>query len=196
MLFQSLLSLIALATLAVGQIDPNTVPISTRGQFYPVISPINVYADILFCPLDNWCESQTASCPLICLSIKGASGSTRTNTCDPVRYSALGDGMVPANTMSFMGTEISLLHLHLQQRHRPQCLPVHADPPLLHLHRTQQPMRQQLQWGLNVPGKMPLRSPLWCPGSSALQHHLNHPGGHVKRRRVHGGLSGLRNRYQ
>ncbi|KAF7595803.1 hypothetical protein BBP40_004615 [Aspergillus hancockii] len=65
-LLSSLAVIAALASLGNGQtastIDPNSVPLSTREQ---------------------WCQSQKAACPLICLQLPGASGSPNENTCDP-----------------------------------------------------------------------------------------------------------------
>jgi hypothetical protein len=58
-------------------IDPNSVPIATR---------------------DEWCQSQQTSCPLLCLQLPGASGSTTENSCDPttlVFSCVCGNGLTP-----------------------------------------------------------------------------------------------------
>jgi len=58
-------------------IDPNSVPLSTRTQ---------------------WCQSQITSCPLLCLQLPGASGTTSANDCDAatLNYECVcGNGMSP-----------------------------------------------------------------------------------------------------
>jgi len=60
-------------------IDPNSVPISTR---------------------TSWCQSQLASCPLLCLQNPGSTDSTTTaNDCDPqsLTYDCVcGNGLTPS----------------------------------------------------------------------------------------------------
>lgn len=68
----------AFARLAITQtIDPNSVPLSTR---------------------QNWCNSQIAECPLICLQEDGNSAATYANTCDAtsLTYSCVcSNGLAP-----------------------------------------------------------------------------------------------------
>ncbi|OOF96349.1 hypothetical protein ASPCADRAFT_206542 [Aspergillus carbonarius ITEM 5010] len=65
-LLRSLIALTAVAGLVHSQnnstLDPNSVPIQTR---------------------DQWCESQTSSCPLLCLQLPNTTGSPTANTCNP-----------------------------------------------------------------------------------------------------------------
>jgi len=58
-------------------IDPNSVPLSTRSQ---------------------WCQSQITSCPLLCLQLPGASGTTSANDCDATTLTfdcVCGNGQSP-----------------------------------------------------------------------------------------------------
>jgi len=60
------------------QIDPNSVPLSTR---------------------QTWCNSQLASCPLLCLQLQGSSSTTLDNTCDPTTLNydcTCGNGQAPS----------------------------------------------------------------------------------------------------
>src|SRR5947199_1201471 len=75
--FSSLISLAASQT-----IDPNTVPLATRGK-PPVVENVH-WADLYSCK-DAWCTSQITQCPLLCLQLPGEnSAATESNTCDPV----------------------------------------------------------------------------------------------------------------
>jgi len=58
-------------------IDPNSVPLSTR---------------------TSWCQSQIASCPLLCLQLSGQSSTTSANDCDPNTLTfdcVCGNGLAP-----------------------------------------------------------------------------------------------------
>ncbi|KIM97951.1 hypothetical protein OIDMADRAFT_128864 [Oidiodendron maius Zn] len=82
---KSSVTFVATAILAIGaqaqltyEIDPNSVPLGTR---------------------ENWCTSQKASCPLLCLQLQGASSSTIANTCDPTTLDyqcTCGNGQAPS----------------------------------------------------------------------------------------------------
>ncbi|KAG0651778.1 hypothetical protein D0Z07_2021 [Hyphodiscus hymeniophilus] len=66
-------------------IDPNSVPISTR---------------------NSWCQSQIASCPLICLQYPGSSSTTEANDCDATDLTfdcICGNGLSP-NASEFSQT--------------------------------------------------------------------------------------------
>jgi len=61
-------------------IDPNSVPLATR---------------------QKWCDSQQASCPLLCLQLPGSSSTTAANTCDAtsLQYTCVcGNGQSPNAT--------------------------------------------------------------------------------------------------
>ncbi|PWY89317.1 hypothetical protein BO70DRAFT_359598 [Aspergillus heteromorphus CBS 117.55] len=80
-LLRSLFAIASVTGLVYGQsnstIDPNSIPIATR---------------------DQWCQSQTSSCPLLCLQLPGTSGSPKDNTCDPktLAYTCVcNNGMSP-----------------------------------------------------------------------------------------------------
>lgn len=63
-------------------IDPNNVPIATRGRICPQISPTNIF---LISSADSWCSSQKSQCPLICLDLPGVTTTTTdTNSCNAV----------------------------------------------------------------------------------------------------------------
>jgi len=69
--------LISVKSQAVYYIDPNSVPLSTR---------------------NSWCQSQTTTCPLLCLQLPGASSTTAENDCDAttLQYNCIcGNGMSP-----------------------------------------------------------------------------------------------------
>ncbi|BDD57700.1 hypothetical protein MAP00_003046 [Monascus purpureus] len=85
MLYQALLALTSLAGIVAGQIDPNSVPLSTR---------------------QSWCQYQTSTCPLICLDIKGASGSPESNSCDPksLSYSCVCSNGITPNASEYTET--------------------------------------------------------------------------------------------
>ncbi|KAL1975189.1 hypothetical protein VTN31DRAFT_3581 [Thermomyces dupontii] len=75
-----------LAGLATSQtIDPEDIEISTR---------------------DQWCLSQTESCPLICLQLPGASIETQQNECDPdtLHFSCVCSNGVRPNASEFTET--------------------------------------------------------------------------------------------
>jgi len=62
-------------------IDPNSVPLATRS---------------------SWCQSQIATCPLICLQSPGASGTTSANDCDATTLAfecVCGNGLTPNATV-------------------------------------------------------------------------------------------------
>ncbi|PSS08784.1 hypothetical protein M430DRAFT_109594 [Amorphotheca resinae ATCC 22711] len=82
--FKTSAALVAAAVLSLGAqaqytyyIDPNSVPLSTR---------------------TSWCQSQIASCPLLCLQLSGQSSTTESNSCDPasLNYECIcGNGLAP-----------------------------------------------------------------------------------------------------
>jgi len=62
-------------------IDPSTVPISTRSTLHIVHLKRRIYWRFTA----SWCQSQLASCPLLCLQNPGSADSTtEANDCDPV----------------------------------------------------------------------------------------------------------------
>ncbi|OJJ71632.1 hypothetical protein ASPBRDRAFT_30044 [Aspergillus brasiliensis CBS 101740] len=73
LLLRSLIAIASLAGLVLSQntssIDPNSVPIDTRTSSDRVT-------------IEQWCQSQTSSCPLLCYQLPNASGSPKENTCD------------------------------------------------------------------------------------------------------------------
>jgi len=76
----------AFARVAITQtIDPNSVPLSTR---------------------QNWCTSQIAECPLICLQEANNSAATYANTCDPtsLTYSCICSNGLSPNASEYSQT--------------------------------------------------------------------------------------------
>ncbi|OJJ46077.1 hypothetical protein ASPZODRAFT_133057 [Penicilliopsis zonata CBS 506.65] len=81
-----LLLLAAVFGLVSGQtIDPDSVPIGTR---------------------DQWCNSQTSACPLLCLQIPGTKSTTQQNSCDPktLVYSCVCSNGVSPNASQYSET--------------------------------------------------------------------------------------------
>ncbi|KAJ5156587.1 hypothetical protein N7492_009390 [Penicillium capsulatum] len=89
MLSSLLLGLASVATLVSSQstasINPNSVDLGTR---------------------QAWCQSQTSSCPLLCLQIPGASGSPTTNTCSPqtLAYQCICSNQASPNASEYSQT--------------------------------------------------------------------------------------------
>lgn len=80
-------------------IDPDSVPLSTR---------------------TSWCQSQVASCPLLCLQLSGDSSTTEADDCDPntLTYDCIcGNGLSP-NSSEYSQT----LPFYICQEYGNQCV--------------------------------------------------------------------------
>ncbi|KAF9238439.1 hypothetical protein DTO012A7_8967 [Penicillium roqueforti] len=84
MLPKSLFILASAVTLVNSQFDPTSVTLATR---------------------QAWCNSQTSTCPLLCLQLRGASGSPTTNNCSA---ETLAYDCTCSNGISPNATEYSL----------------------------------------------------------------------------------------
>ncbi len=87
-----------LASTALSQrdynIDADSIPIATRGTIvFP--SPISLH---LTSPIEKWCDTQEATCPLLCLQNNDNSLTTIANDCDATTLSfncVCGNGISP-----------------------------------------------------------------------------------------------------
>lgn len=84
MFVQGLLYLTCMAGLVASQsIDPNSIPLATRGKDISALKRSCVQiADRT--DTDQWCNQQQTSCPLICTQLPNGTSTPKSNTCDPV----------------------------------------------------------------------------------------------------------------
>ncbi|PYH94778.1 hypothetical protein BO71DRAFT_220532 [Aspergillus ellipticus CBS 707.79] len=87
-LLRSLIAIASMAGFVYGQTnstDISSVPIATR---------------------DQWCQSQTSSCPLLCYQVPGTSGSPKENTCNPktLAYSCICNNGLSPNASQYSQT--------------------------------------------------------------------------------------------
>lgn len=114
-----LLALASAVSIVTAQsIDPDSVPLATRG-LSPIFARLYAVSDLYF--PDQWCESQKSSCPLLCLQLPGASETPEHNDCNSVSP-ILCSSFRWSFFLTSLHIENPLLQLRLQQRPVSQCL--------------------------------------------------------------------------